>query len=726
VSDDGLHGAELWRSDGTQAGTALVKDINPGEASSGIGYGYQSGSQSFAAPFVFSSVAYFSADDGVHGQALWRSDGTTVGTYMVRDLDPNGIGGGGSILAGSPSSPAAFFVADQTLFFVLRAGSTGQPQLWRTDGTANGTQLLSDIAIPATGDGYYAPPGSFRAVLGNVVYFCKDNGTQHELWKSDGTANGTVRVASDPLFDQVELIGAQDKIFLFDRANNRISKFVPGAARPQFVSDIAMPLVSTPTYHDLTSIGGRLLFDATYRPISYGQSGAEELWVSDGTAAGTKPLLSAKLIDGNYYDRFGQFVQFNQATYFRVDVDLWRTDGTPAGTKLVKQRAIADSDDPVNVAGVLYFTNSITQSLWTSDGSTGGTGVASDLPKDINGYGWASNLTPVGDQLFFCGPDVVRASEVAVFNPGASRRKIRYVRSLAPQVALSTRKHRLYLDGTQYNDRLTVVADPNSGQLIVNWNGLAATYSLADVLSVALTGKTGNDTLTLIGPVPPGTLAGDDGNDVLIGGGHSDLLQGGAGADHLIGGLGDDNLQGGGDAEYRNLIDGGDTLSGGRGADILSGGEGYRDVVDYSDRSDDLVITLDGRANDGGRREHDNVMDDFETVRGGSGNDVIVGGSNTYGGNLYGGPGNDTLKGGNTYDSLAGEAGNDVLIAGSFQYGQNLDGGGGNDMLRGGAGNDNFNTIDGGIDTVTGGGGDDTAHCDRRDKVAAVKTVFYS
>jgi ELWxxDGT repeat protein len=727
VSDDGLHGAELWRSDGTQAGTALVKDINPGTASSGIGYGYQGGTQSFGAPFVFNSVAYFSADDGVHGQALWRSDGTAAGTYMVRDLDPNGsVGGGGYIVNGGPSSPEAFFVANQTLLFVLRAASTGQTQLWRTDGTANGTQFLSDITIPATGGGYYATPASFKAVLGNVVYFCKDNGIEHELWKSDGTAQGTVRVASDPLFNQVDLIAAHDKIFLLDRTNNRVSKYVPGAAGPQFVSDLAMPLVSTPTYHDLMSIGGKLLFGAVYQPTSYGQSGVEEVWVSDGTAAGTKPLLSAKLINGNYYNRFAQFVPFNQAVYFRVDADLWRTDGTPAGTTLVKQRAIIDSGDPVNVAGVLYFTNAVTQSIWRSDGSAGGTYSTNDLPRDKNGIGSGVDLTAVGGRVFFRGPDVIRQSELAVFDPQASRKRIRYVRSLAPQVALSSRKRRLYVDGTQYDDQLTVTADVKIGRLTVNWNGLTAIYSLADVASVVLTGKAGNDTLTLVGPVPPGTLSGGDGNDVLTGGDLGDLLQGDAGADHLMGGLGDDNLQGGSDATFGDYSDdGGDTVSGGRGADTLSGGDGYRDVLDYSDRSDDLAISLDGRANDGGRRERDNVLDDFESVHGGLGDDVIIGGgSNIYGENLYGGSGDDTLEGG-TYGSLEGEAGDDVLMAGTYQYGLIFDGGAGHDLLSGGSGDDNFMAVDGGIDTVIGGGGADTAHCDRRDQVTAVKTVIY-
>lgn len=69
------HGAELWRSDGTEAGTYLVKDICPGTGSSSPGW-----------MFEINDTLLFMANDGTSGMELWRSDGTAGGAYVVKDI----------------------------------------------------------------------------------------------------------------------------------------------------------------------------------------------------------------------------------------------------------------------------------------------------------------------------------------------------------------------------------------------------------------------------------------------------------------------------------------------------------------------------------------------------------------------------------------------------------------------------------------------------------------
>lgn len=71
---DARHGPELWMSDGTEAGTGLVKDIHTWEGGSYPAWLLDVG-----------GIVYFRACDRTHGDELWRSDGTEVGTSIVRD-----------------------------------------------------------------------------------------------------------------------------------------------------------------------------------------------------------------------------------------------------------------------------------------------------------------------------------------------------------------------------------------------------------------------------------------------------------------------------------------------------------------------------------------------------------------------------------------------------------------------------------------------------------------
>src|SRR5262249_14646286 len=120
-ADDGVHGRELWSTDGTDAGTQLVKDINPGLVSS---------SWSSAAPELacVGDKLIFAADDGVHGSELWVSDGTADGTLMLKDIatQPTVLGG----VAYTPASyPMMFHEVNGQVYFVASQTETGQ-ELW--------------------------------------------------------------------------------------------------------------------------------------------------------------------------------------------------------------------------------------------------------------------------------------------------------------------------------------------------------------------------------------------------------------------------------------------------------------------------------------------------------------------------------------------------------------------------------------------------------------------
>jgi ELWxxDGT repeat protein len=275
-ADDGAHGAEPWRSDGTAKGTTLVKDINPGAGSS----------TPSGVPLDLINVGgtlLFNPDDGTQGIELWRSDGTAGGTTLVKDINPGA----------ASSAPAGLTVVGGTVFF--RAGDVEHgAELWRTDGTAAGTTLVKDI-FPG---GQPSEIEEITNVNGTAFFRAFDDifprGHGFELWRSDGTAAGTTLVkdifpgsadnpgaSSNP--EELTAVGG----ILFFRAFDRPPFPQPsdwelwrsdGTANGTFqVKDINPGL--QPSFPDLlTNVNGTLFFNANDGALG------KELWKVIATA----------------------------------------------------------------------------------------------------------------------------------------------------------------------------------------------------------------------------------------------------------------------------------------------------------------------------------------------------------------------------------------------------------------------------------------------------------
>lgn len=135
-------GYELWKTDGTTAGTIQVKDIAAGPAS---GLDPTDGDPGFVS---FNGSAYFVANDSAHGRELWRSDGTAAGTYLVDDANP---GAAAAVLPQQADhADTAMTVANGRLYFAADDGVAGF-ELWSTDGTESGTTMVADVNPGATG-----------------------------------------------------------------------------------------------------------------------------------------------------------------------------------------------------------------------------------------------------------------------------------------------------------------------------------------------------------------------------------------------------------------------------------------------------------------------------------------------------------------------------------------------------------------------------------------------
>jgi ELWxxDGT repeat protein len=413
TADDGVHGQELWTSDGSTAGTTLVKDIQPG-----VGDSYDDGPRDLTA---VDGTLFFTADDGVHGRELWTSDGTRAGTVMVKDIYP---GKSGTYDSGAP---ALLTGSGGHLFFTADDGVHGR-ELWTSDGTRSGTVMVKDI-YPGIG-GYYDGVISSLTDLGGTLFFAADDGgTGQELWTSDGTAAGTVLVKDirPGGYDSAprSLTGSGGTLFFTARDGvhgRELWKSDGTEAGTSLVKDI-LPGVgaSYDAPSSLTDVQGTLFFSGTDGPSGH------ELWKSDGTEDGTVLVKDIQPGAGDsYYDGASRLTAVGATLFFTADDgvhggELWSSDGTAGGTVLVKD--IEPGEYPSNpygltdAAGTLFFTamdGVHGRELWKSDGTEDGTVLVKDIQPGAGGsyYDDPSGPTAVGPNVFLGADDGVHGREL--------------------------------------------------------------------------------------------------------------------------------------------------------------------------------------------------------------------------------------------------------------------------------------------------------------------------
>lgn len=476
----------LWKSDGTIAGSKFVKDIN-----TTLINGSPSGDSIRGDPTAFQGELYFAADDGIHGKELWKSDGNEGGTVLVADINPIPGADGLSQILGRDKLPAGNFLPlfatdgftgfepfvfngtqvssreirtgpansnvfqgdaiNQNLFFfaeddffgfelyrysgldasvvritdrnpgarnffslaggfstpvrvqslVYFPGFTGEFGLWRSNGTDAGTSLVKNLSLNS------GNLGSFFSSLSKLFgesYFSITTTEEPDggIFTTDGTAQGTAFVSKKASFGSgVE--SAIPGVFLFlgldaesglelwrsdgtDGGTALLKDIVPG---PQF-----------PQINSLTRAGTKVFFSAS----TTGSAADRELWVSDGTAPGTTFLRDR---DGNVVFDPRNIIPFGSSAVFQSSAQLFISNGTAGGTGLVLDTnpGVSDSvNEAVVFNGKVYFGARHPQKgqeLWESDGTAGGTKVAIDpLPN--------TGLSPIGlivagNSLYFGG-----------------------------------------------------------------------------------------------------------------------------------------------------------------------------------------------------------------------------------------------------------------------------------------------------------------------------------
>ena len=414
VASDGTNGLELWKSDGTNAGTVMVKDIYPGYQFANV--------PNNSEPRHLTNVnglLYFTANDGINGTELWKSDGTEVGTVMVKNINiyPNFSDGGsdGSMLTD----------VNGVLYFSCDNIDNGY-ELWKSDGTATGTVMVKDIYTGNNLNG--APnksnPNNFINVNGTLFFAAYNEINGNELWKSDGTNAGTVMVsdsagAASTLGSYHNMTNLNGTLFFSGQSNTfgtelwKSDGTTAGTAMvkdiyPGIIPDSFVGYSGAPNY--LTNVNGTLFFSACDSEIDSNNRNFE-LWKTDGTAAGTVKVKEIRNGTYNYGSFPASLTNANGILYFAANdgihgIELWKSDGTESGTVHIKDlNAGVSSSEPGQYTytnGNVYFVANdgiIGQELFKTDGTAAGT-TGYNI-RFLSESSSPDNLTNVNGKLFF-------------------------------------------------------------------------------------------------------------------------------------------------------------------------------------------------------------------------------------------------------------------------------------------------------------------------------------
>lgn len=387
---------QLWKTDGTEAGTVMVKDFG-----------------TYTVLFrrsVVGSTLFFGAGDAANGNELWKTDGTEGGTTTVKN-----------IADGSASSnPTSLTALNNKLLFVASTPPTGSA-LWMSDGTDGGTTLIKDLDPSSTS---FANVGEMTVVGSKAFFFFEQSATGREPWVTDGTDDGTF------LLKDINSGSTGSFPDLFTAVNNTVYFTAQDALTMQIwatdgTSANTLPFFDlvpnsrSDRYGYLTNCNGKLYFAATTNYISY----STEPYTSNGTTAGTT-MLKDITPGPNGSDARG-FQYLNGAVYFIANTsatgyELWKTDGTETNTAMVTEIY------PGSTAGIggTYLINGVVNNLlifsgvdpvhnaepFVSDGTPSGT----KLLKNVQTHGLGSHpahLTAIGNRLYFSGTTGISDTE---------------------------------------------------------------------------------------------------------------------------------------------------------------------------------------------------------------------------------------------------------------------------------------------------------------------------
>jgi len=386
---------ELWRSDGTAAGTYMVADVASGASFNALQFP------------VFEKVGnrvIYVADDGQNGQQLWSSDGTAANTVRLTNATQPA---NDSFQIATPVTTIG-----STAYVTISDGAgTTMRSVWQTDGTPAATRRVAGLPSFDQGEAGVALASGDAATVFFSIY---DTVGTASLYKYAPAANvSTLLKAGMTIFSGDEFAYGNGRLFFanVDPIVGDEPWVSDGtAAGTQLIEDIYPQTSDRGSAPDeFVQFGGRLAFAA-----DDGISG-RELWISDGTSGGT--ALLADINPGAASSNPNNFFTANGALYFfATDATgvsrFMRMAGIGANVEVLAALAPQPSSGldyacpQGNAAAIgtqIFFPANDGQSgleLWTSDGTAAGTHLVADISAAI-GDSYPCFLTVLGNHVFF-------------------------------------------------------------------------------------------------------------------------------------------------------------------------------------------------------------------------------------------------------------------------------------------------------------------------------------
>ena len=452
-------GGDLWTTDGTAANTVEVKDSSsqPIPTPTNL-FGFQgqtyyetvaSGSSVFGtlgaggetplinvpnvvfAPVVDGSKFFFTTtiSSGYYSATeLWSSDGTQVGTQMVKDFSS----------ISRTSGPAYPVSINGSLYFTV-AGSDGLAQLWTSNGTSAGTSLVKDLGVTASygySHGNYAVGiNNTLVAVGSTLYFTADDSTHGaELW-SDAVGTGTTQLVADinpgpSGSDPHDLVDWNGRLaFAANDGSSPLSSqlWTSGGTAGTTTKAASFSPGATESAVTGTSASSRIVLGSELLlSLDDGVRG-NSLWATNGTAAGSQFLVAVDPTNFAILNGTAYFLDPAAGSPFA----LWMTNGTASGTTKVMDLSAEgrvgsyfffNEEQLAASGGKLYFTTSDGNGgvdLWAGDGTAGGTSVIHDFaatPAGSSAIASVTDMTPFGGNLAFIANGGTSGTQVWITN----------------------------------------------------------------------------------------------------------------------------------------------------------------------------------------------------------------------------------------------------------------------------------------------------------------------